>query len=103
VSVRDEIDRRLLAIPGVRRKASRWGSEPAYYVGDREIAHFHRDGRMDVRLTRELIRERRATGGLDPRVRVRGPAADWVAVTASDVSDSALVVALVEDAVRANA
>ena len=102
MSVRDDIDRRLLAIPGVRRRRSRWGVEPAYYLGEREVAHFHRDGRLDVRLTKELLREMRSSGGPDPRVRVRGPSADWAAVTASDPSDIALIVELVEDAVRAN-
>jgi methylated-DNA-protein-cysteine methyltransferase related protein len=102
-SVREELDRALRAIPGVARRVSRWGTEPAYFVGDREIAHFHKDGRMDVRLTRAVIRERKSLGSLDRRIRTRGPSSEWVAVDAAHHGDAALVLALVEEAVRANA
>jgi hypothetical protein len=102
VPIRDELDLRITALPGLVRRTSRWGTEPAYCLGQREIAHFHKDGRLDIRLTRNLIRERRAAGGLDPRVVTRGPSSDWVAVFASRPSDLPLVLALVEDAMRAN-
>ena len=103
MTARNDLDRALTDVPGIVRRASRWGSAPAYFAGDREIAHFHKDGHLDVRLTRAVIRERKAEGGLDPRVQTRGPSSDWVAVRATDLVDVALVVALVEEAVRANA
>jgi Family of unknown function (DUF5519) len=103
VSVRDELERRLREVPGLARRPSRYGHTFAYFAGGREIAHFHRDGRVDVRLTRELIRERVSERALDGRVRTRGPSADWVSVPLEGVKDLPLVLSLVEDAVRANA
>jgi hypothetical protein len=103
MSVRARIERLLVDLPGLERRHSRWEHEDAYYVGEREIAHFHGDGRMDVRLTKERIRELKATDGLDPRVRTRGPSANWATVPLASERDAALALALVEDAIRANA
>jgi Family of unknown function (DUF5519) len=103
VSGRAELESALSRLPGLVPRASRWGSLPAFFVGDREIAHFHKDGRLDVRLTRSVIRQRAAEGSLDPRVQVRGSSSEWVAVRATDLLDVALVVGLVEEAMRANA
>lgn len=70
---------------------------------DTEIAHFHGDQRMDVRLTKERIRELRAQGAFDSRVSTRGPTAHWVAVRVAEEADVAAAVRWVEEAVRANA
>jgi hypothetical protein len=105
-SLQRELDRTLTALPGLTRRASRWSDTsetPAYHCGDREIAHFHKDGRLDVRLTREVIREHRREGTLDPRIRTRGPSADWVGLPLSSETDLPLAVELVEEAIRANA
>ncbi|HTP53866.1 MAG TPA: luciferase family protein [Thermoplasmata archaeon] len=101
-SVRAELERRLVGLPGLDRRPSRWGERPAYFVGEREIAHFHGDLRMDVRLTKELIRERTKEHAFDERVRTRGPSAEWASVTVASVRDIPLALALVEDAIRAN-
>lgn len=103
-SLREEFDRNLPGIPGlVRRAPSRYGHGFAYFVGNREVAHFHGDERLDVRLTRAGIRGRVAEGGFDARVRTRGPSADWVTVRLENASDLALALALLEEAARANA
>ncbi|MGB6499958.1 MAG: luciferase family protein [Thermoplasmata archaeon] len=102
-SVRKELEQKLAVISGLDRRSSRWGREHAYFVGDREIAHFHGEERMDVRLTKELIRERKAEHAFDHRVRTRGPSAEWAAVRITESRDIALALSLVEDAMRANA
>jgi hypothetical protein len=102
VTARSELEARLADVPDLVRRTSRYGGGFAYYLGDREIVHFHGDQRMDVRLTREVIRLRKAEGGLDRRVTTRGPGADWASVRVQESTDVALALALVEDAVRAN-
>ena len=99
---REALRHALARVPGITQRPSRWGGAPAYFAGDREIAHFHRDGSLDVRLTRALLREKRVTRTLDPRLRTRGPSSEWAAVSASDPRDLPFVVTLVEEAVRAN-
>lgn len=66
MSPREELDYKLGEIPDLVRRRSPFGRGNAYFVGGREIAHFHSDGRMDVRLTRQRIREMKIDGLLDP-------------------------------------
>ena len=103
MSVRGDIERRLTALPGLTPRESRYGHGLAYYVGRREVVHFHGEQRMDVRLTAEVIQLRRREGGFDDRVTPEGGAPNWVKVRVSEARDIALAVVLAEEAVRANA
>jgi luciferase-like monooxygenase len=100
--IRDELEERLVQRPGLSRRPSRYGDHYSYFVGTREIAHFHGDGRMDVRLTSELIRDLKKRAVLDPRVRTRGPTANWAAVPLEDESDLDLALEMVDLAMQAN-
>jgi len=102
MSLKPELERLLLSIPGLTQGPSRYGHGSAYRAGTREIAHFHGEERLDIRLTREEIRRRKSEGGFDKRVRTRGPSSDWVEIRVSSVRDFALALSLVEEAVRAN-
>ncbi len=103
MSVRGDIERRLTALPGLTPRESRYGHGLAFYVGHREVVHFHGDERLDVRLTAGVILRRRREGGFDGRVTPEGGAPNWVKVRVSRPRDIALAVALAEEAVRANA
>jgi Family of unknown function (DUF5519) len=103
MSLRGDIERRLTSISGLTPRESRYGHGLAFYVGRREVVHFHGDQRMDVRLTAGVIQRRRREGELDDRVTPEGGAPNWVKVRVSEASDIALAVALAEEAVRANA
>ena len=102
MSLRQDLEARLTGLPGLTRRPSRHGDSQSYFVADREVAHFHGDGRMDVRLTRERIRQMKAARELDARVVTRGPSADWAAIPIESPSDVALALQLVDEAVRAN-
>jgi hypothetical protein len=103
MTVRRDIERRLTSIPGLTPRESRYGHGIAFYVGRREVVHFHGDQRMDVRLTARFILRRRREGGLDDRVTPEGGAPNWVKVRVTEPRDIALAVVLAEEAVRANA
>jgi len=102
MTVREELEKRLQLLPSLARRRSRFGDSQSYFVADREIAHFHGDQRLDIRLTRGRIRELRAEGALDPRVHTRGPSTDWATVRVAEEGDLSLAVELVEEAIRAN-
>jgi hypothetical protein len=103
MTVRQEIERRLSELPGLTRRPSRHGDSYSYFAAEREIAHFHGDERMDVRLTKERIPQLKAERVLDSRVTTRGASAEWVAVRIAEPRDISLAVQLVEEAIRANA
>lgn len=102
MSVRDELEQQLSALPGLTKRPSRFGDFQSYFVGDREIAHFHGESRMDLRLTKEEIRRLKSEQALDHRIRTRGPTAEWAEVRVVELKDVAYAVALAEAAIRAN-
>ena len=53
--VRQQLEEKLAGLPFVTRRPSRYPHGSAFFVGKREIAHFHSDGALDVRLTKALI------------------------------------------------
>jgi hypothetical protein len=72
VDLRAELTGRILGLPGVEVRRSRFTGDEAFFAGRREIAHFHGNRVLDIRLTRARIRELPA----DRRVTLRGTS-DW--------------------------
>src|SRR5437870_4573350 len=76
----------------------------AVWCGTREVAHFHDgSGELEVRLTKAVVRERRAELKADERVTLRKSASDWIAFTIETKTDEDDALALVRAAVEANA
>lgn len=93
---------RCAAIDGVALGEGAFSPGPALWVGTREVAHVDHDGVLDVRLTRAVIRERRADLRDDPRVHFRRNTSDWVGLEVTDAADEEWAYGLVEAAVSAN-
>lgn len=98
----DLLDRRVLALPGVRKGRSRFGGRSAYLLEGREIAHLHGFHEVDLRLTRELIRERRDALRIDPRIGFRSGSSDWLTVRLRAPADAEFAFELFEAAWRAS-
>jgi hypothetical protein len=100
--IRADLEQLLLRTPGLERGPSRHGDGRSYFVGPMEIAHFRRNGRMDVRLPRQLIRDLKGKAVLDPMVHTRGPTTDWSTVPLDDEADVDLASEMVDLAMQAN-
>jgi hypothetical protein len=87
---------------GISTRPSRYGHGPSYVTGGREIAHFHGETRLDVRLTRAEIRRRKVDRALDPRIHLRHASGDWAEVSVETPKDLAFALELVEEALRTN-
>ena len=74
----------------------------ALWIGKREVLHFTDPDVVDIRLTRAIIRERRAALREDERVVLRAGASDWLQVRIATKRDEAFVAALANEAVEAN-
>lgn len=71
----------LAAIDGVVVSPSMFSDRPALWVNGHEIAHFDGHDRMDVRLTRAVIRATRPRLRAEPRIHLRSSSsADWLEV-----------------------
>ncbi len=91
----------ILALPHVELRPSRFGEGAAFWVGHREVAHFHPGNELDVRLTRPCVRALRDELADDPRVSAR-PGSDWVAFRFRRRVDLPRALDLVRQACEAN-
>lgn len=91
-------------VDAVLESPSAFGTDEdiAYWVNGKEIAHWDRDGGIDIRLTRKGISARRAELKADERVNLRRSRSDWVQVHCASRKDVALVMDLFEEAVEAH-
>ncbi|HEU5287787.1 MAG TPA: luciferase family protein [Candidatus Limnocylindria bacterium] len=71
----------------------------ALWYGTREVAHCH-DGQVDVRLTRQVVRELRDELRSDARIDLRGPGFDWILVRVRRAADVERALELLRHAVR---
>ena len=92
----------IAAIAGVVESPSMFKDDLGYWVHGKEIVHFEDEDLIEIRLTRDVIRERREELRGDPRVTLRYSGADWVTVRFSEPEDVTLVVGLIEDAADAH-
>ena len=74
----------------------------AWWVNGKEVAHFHGADEIEIRLTKPVIRDRRAELKADDRVALRPSSSDWLTVTLRAPADVEFVVGLVEHAVAAH-
>jgi luciferase-like monooxygenase len=91
----------LAAIEGVVESDSAFQKGLAYWVNGKEIAHFEGPA-IDIRLTREVIRQRRQDLKADPRVHLRRSGSDWLEVAFTSPEDDEFVIELVQAAAAAH-
>jgi hypothetical protein len=89
-------------IPGMLEGESVFSSGPAHWVNGKQVAHFIDDERLELRLTKPVIRELRANLKDDPRVELRSSSSDWVIVRVASEADIEFVVGLARRAAEAH-
>lgn len=94
--------RELLLVDDVYEAPSRFKDDPAYWVDGTEIAHLESECALDIRLTRRVIAEQRASLREDPRIQLRPHASDWIGLSVSGPEDAPIVRTLIEQAAAAH-
>lgn len=97
MGLRAELTGRILRLPGVELRPSRFTGDEAFFAGRREIAHFHGERTIDIRLTRARIRALKDDLEADRRVTLRG-SSDWCELTFARKKDLDRAVELVKEA-----
>ena len=101
-AVRRVLEDRLGRVRRLVVSESMFGEGDAYWCNGKEIAHFENESVIEVRLTKAVIRERRARLEADPRVELRPSGADWITVRFTSDADVTFVLGLVRAAVKAH-
>lgn len=84
--LRRELWMLLLEIPGIEEGENSWGDDRALWVNGKQMANFTRDGLLEIRLTRSVIRELKTRLRDDPRVTLRGHS-DWASFSVESAAD----------------
>jgi hypothetical protein len=87
---------RLRRVDGVIESDSMFGEEMAYWVNGKEVAHFHGDRAVELRLTRSVIRALKPALRDDPRVQLRTSSSDWIVLSFESAEDIDFIVGLAE-------
>lgn len=89
--LRASLTKQLELIPGLEDRPSKVAGGSAIFFNGKEIAHFHDDHEIDVRLTRKVIRQEGLHHPSDSKIhRHRSPSSEWIEVrfrTAKDVAE----------------
>lgn len=89
--LRTSLVEKLEKIAGLEHRPSRVSGGSAIFFKDREIAHFHHDNEIDVRLTKKLIRREGFLHPSDSKIhRHRSPSSEWIEIkfrSAKDVDE----------------
>lgn len=76
-----QLIKKLLEIPKLEVQPSKVAGGFAIFFKDKEIAHFHHDNEIDVRLTRKVIRELKLEHPVDSKLhRGRANTSDWIEI-----------------------
>jgi hypothetical protein len=94
--LRKQLVENLLAeIPGLEERASKVAGGSAFFYRDKEIAHFHHDTEVDLRLTKQVIKKEGLAHPTDSFVHAnRSPSSQWIELRYSEPSDIEEVVRL---------
>ncbi|MEY2425471.1 MAG: hypothetical protein QOI61_1043 [Actinomycetota bacterium] len=97
------IGRCAKALPGAELGEALFSDGVALWAGQREIAHAHGEGTVEIRLTKDGIRARRVELRADGRVKLRKNASDWLEFDIVDERDETDAFELVRTAITLNA
>lgn len=92
----------LRKLDGVMESPGTFNDEDAFWVNGKEIAHFHGEHAIELRLTRKEIGARRTALREDPRIELRAGASDWITALFASMRDVAQVLDLAEVAAQAH-
>lgn len=102
MNLKSELQARILNNGEIELRKSRFSDVEAFFVGTREIAHFHDKKEIDVRVTKAMIKKMGFLKSNDSRVHVRSASSDWVEVKFSKESDLNFILEIVDIAAREN-
>jgi hypothetical protein len=88
-----------LRIDGIVESPGIFYDEDAFWVNGKQIAHFHGDDAMEIRLTKKVISELRARLRAEAGVTLRAGSSDWITVA---LDDTVLIRELAERAAAAH-
>ena len=93
--LRNDLIKKLEQIPNLEDRPSKVAGGSAIFYKNKEIAHFHHDNEIDVRLTKKIIRKEGLNHFDDSTVhKHRSPNSEWIELRFTKAKDVDEVVRL---------
>lgn len=93
--LKNQLIKKLEQISGLEDRPSKVAGGSAIFYKDKEIAHFHNDNEIDIRLTKKVIRKEGLNHPGDSKIhRHRSPSSEWIEIRFHKTEDVAEVVRL---------
>ena len=89
MSLREQIRKEILKLPGAAEKENRWGTKLSYFFEDKEFAHFHSESQMDMLKTPKVDKK-------DRRVEPNPYSEKWILFNFRTEQDAKYVLELVK-------
>jgi hypothetical protein len=84
----NELVQKLEKIPGLENRPSKVAGGSAIFYRNKEIAHFHHDNEIDIRLTKKVIRQEGLNHPTDSDFHHhRSPQSEWIEVRFRKTAD----------------
>jgi hypothetical protein len=90
----------ILSIDSISYKKSHWGQNFAFFINNREIAHFEGENSIDLRLTKKY--QKLLDKSIMKNVVFRTKPSEWINFNVNDEKDIELAFKLFEKVVEAN-
>lgn len=86
--LRKELIKKLERIENLEDRPSKVAGGSAIFYKNKEIAHFHNDNEIDVRLTKKIIRKEGLNHPNDSKIhKHRSPSSEWIEIRFHKASD----------------
>lgn len=95
--LKSDLVKKLERIPGLEARPSKIAGGSALYFKNKEIAHFHNDHEIDIRLTKKVIRKEGLNHPGDSTIhKHRSPSSEWIEIRFQNSEDIAEVARLLK-------
>lgn len=78
MKLKAQLVEQLEKIPGLEDRPSKVAGGSALFYKNKEIAHFHHDNEVDVRLTKKIIKAEGLSHPEDSKFHQRTPSSEWI-------------------------
>jgi hypothetical protein len=86
--LKSDLIKKLEKIPGLEDRPSKVAGGSAIFYREKEIAHFHHDNEIDIRLTKKVIKKEGLNQPVDSKFhKHRTPSSEWIELRFRKQSD----------------
>lgn len=100
MKLKAELVKQLEKIPNLEDRPSKVAGGSAIFFKGKEIAHFHHDHEIDVRLTKKIIKAEGLSHPGDSKFHHRSPNSEWIELRFTKNEDLAEIVRLFKLALK---